>query len=131
MATKNGIRAGEVYISHTTTKEHIERLGVCHCHDEYELLYVVRGSGKYVVEGLEYPIKPRTMMIIPPLQYHCVRIDEDATYERYVVSLTKDDLTDEVRGLLDDFASAPGTFYAADLLSVNVKILITCKKVNV
>ena len=56
-------------------------LNSVHCHDKYEILYVTEGSGKYIVEGAEYPIKPRSLMIFPPLMYHCASVDAGTVYE--------------------------------------------------
>ena len=75
---------GDVYFRYSlsTTKENdISQ----HCHDGYEILYVIDGSGKYVIEGAEYQIKPRTVLFAPPFSYHSLQLDIDSQYERYVL----------------------------------------------
>ena len=47
-------------------------LNVRHIHDLYEILYVVSGNGRYLVEGAEFELKPRTLLLIKPFKYHCV-----------------------------------------------------------
>ena len=56
-----------------------------HCHDRYELLYVLSGAGRFVVEGAEYTVKPRTIMLVRPFEYHCMHLDGDTVYARYCV----------------------------------------------
>ncbi len=56
-----------------------------HCHDHYELLYVARGRGRYVVEGVEYPMEPGTLLLLRPYEYHYV-CPEKGIYERYVIN---------------------------------------------
>ena len=58
--------AGDVYFSYTNNAVMSEKFIAQHCHDGYEILYVVEGSGKYVIEGAEYPIKPGTVLFAPP-----------------------------------------------------------------
>ena len=33
-----------------------------HCHNGYELLFVLRGEGDYIVEGTLYPLRGGTLM---------------------------------------------------------------------
>ncbi len=63
-----------------------------HCHNDYELLYVCKGNGKYVVEGAEYPLEPNTVMLFRPREYHYVCPNKDTTYERYVIYFKRDAL---------------------------------------
>ncbi len=72
-----------------------------HCHDRYELLYVLSGSGKYVVEGAEYAVKPRTIMLVRPFEYHCMRLDEEVVYARYCIHFSASFLGAEGARLLE------------------------------
>ena len=78
---------------------------ISHCHNEYEILFILNGSGRYIVEGREYPIRPRTLMLISPLAYHAVELDKGITYERYVISFSVHNLIDRVRKILSTFFS--------------------------
>ena len=92
-----------------------ENLNSRHCHDKYEIIYVVEGSGKYVVEGVEYLIKPHTLMIFPPLVYHCVSVDPDAAYERTVINFDGSVITECVREAFDrlvESAMPSGAYYS-------------------
>ena len=71
-----------------------------HCHDSYELLFVTEGEGRFVVEGKEYVLSANSLMITKPLEYHCVIINPDVRYERYIIRFTDDDLDTEVASAL-------------------------------
>lgn len=62
-------------------QSHFER----HCHEFCELLYVVNGNGKYVVEGAEYPMRPNTLLLIRPYEFHYVCPDRNSAYERFLI----------------------------------------------
>ena len=78
----------QITYSHTETNRADPSKFESHCHNDFELLYVRQGHGKYVVEGAEYPLQPRTMMLIRPHEYHYVCPDRDSVYERYVINFS-------------------------------------------
>ena len=90
---------GHVHFHHSITEipnsEKFER----HCHNSYELIYVVRGNGKYVVEGAEYPLCPHTVLLLRPYEYHYVCPTSDTPYERYVIHFSQELLLDAAKEL--------------------------------
>lgn len=76
----------------TATESPSTTLFESHCHDNYELLYVLRGKGRCFIEGMEYEIFPNELFLIPPLSYHYVRPSENTPYERAVINFYKEDL---------------------------------------
>ena len=40
-----------------------------HCHERFELLYVTEGSGRCIVEGMEFTIRPRTLFVFLPFSF--------------------------------------------------------------
>ena len=72
-----------------------------HCHDGYELIYVVSGAGTYVVEGDEYTLNTDCLLLMPPHAFHHVKIRSDKSYERYVVNFKDSVFPVEVRDALD------------------------------
>ncbi len=85
---------------HVTVTEHpdpadFER----HCHGMYELIYVIQGEGSYMVEGTEYPLKPHTVMLLLPFEYHYVYLEPDSPYERCVINFASDAPFDAVKTL--------------------------------
>lgn len=94
-----------------------------HCHDGYEILYVANGSGKYVIEGAEYPIRPGTILFAPPFSYHSIYLDPDTQYDRYVLQFFSGDLTTAVQESLSSLNKSlegVGCYYAADALSPSI-----------
>jgi len=94
-----------------------------HCHDKYEILYVTDGFGKIIVEGTVFEIKPGTLMVISPFEYHSMQIDMNNPYERYVLHFSEDDLVDDALVLLRNFMDKEqggGKLYSAGVLSQSV-----------
>lgn len=57
-----------------------------HCHAFYELLYVVQGNGKVLIEGTEYPMRAGSVYFMRPHEFHHAIPDPDGAYERYVIN---------------------------------------------
>ena len=72
-----------------------------HCRDAYNLVFVTNGSGKCVLEGEEYPLAAGTVIISKPLEYYYIEIDRGSRFERYVLELSSQDLTDANLELLE------------------------------
>lgn len=114
---------GDIFLSYANYEIAANKPIAQHCHDSYEILYVVEGSGKYVIEGAEYPIKPRTVLFAPPLSYHSLNFDPDTRYERYVLQFFSNDLTPAAQdflALLTKSLEGVGCYYAADALSPSI-----------
>jgi AraC-like DNA-binding protein len=94
-----------------------------HCHDTYEVLYVLDGEGKFLVEGTAYDIKPGTLMIIRPFEYHSMEINREHQYERYVLNFPASLLVDDAFALLKNFMNCEGgsgKLYSANELSQSI-----------
>ena len=52
-------------------------------HSVYELLYYMDGDATYVIEDRKYKLRKGDLVLIRPLQYHFILIDEPRRYERY------------------------------------------------
>ena len=83
-----------------------DKLSESHCHDLYEILYVISGTGKYIVEGAEYTVAPRTLMLIRPFAYHHLSLDPSVVYERYVIHFHKSAISPEAIKLLENMIAA-------------------------
>ena len=84
-------------------------LNISHCHENYEILFIVNGNGKYIVEGATFDIAPSTLMVIRPFEYHSVQLQDTGVYERYVIEFSDSALVDDARVLLDRLMSDEGT----------------------
>ena len=58
-------------------------LGEVHCHNMFELIYVVSGDVSHVIEGRVYHLQRGDLVLIQPAKYHFLQIDSTAVYERY------------------------------------------------
>lgn len=103
MNSENRTDAGRIRCSYGKSTVGFDKLNISHCHDKYEILYVMEGSGKILIEGRDYPMSANTLIVIPPLEYHCVELDPGAVYERRVIYFGKTDLLPEAQALLSGF----------------------------
>ncbi len=120
---KGRTKPGGIYLQHASFAKTPENLDKRHCHDEYEILYVVDGKGIYVIEGAEYSVKPGTVLFAPPYSYHSIKLDPDAPYERYVLQFSTGDITSETQFFLSSFnktLDGVGCCYAADAISSTI-----------
>ncbi len=85
-----------------------EALCKSHCHYSYELLFVMEGEGLFVVEGKEYLLSARSVMITKPLEYHYVKINPDVKYERYLVRFNDADLREDTATVLEELLGSEG-----------------------
>jgi len=83
-----------------------EKLSESHCHDVYEILFVLRGNGKYIVEGREYTVAPKTLMLIRPFAYHHLSLDNSTVYERYIIHFHKASISPDAIKLLENMTEA-------------------------
>ena len=86
-----------IYASHSefdnSRTEKFER----HCHSNYELIYIWQGEGKYIVEGVEYPLHPRMLLLMRPYEYHYVCPKLGQSYERTVINFEESALPSSLR----------------------------------
>ena len=73
-----------------------------HFHEHYEIIFVSSGVGRLIVEGDEYPIKPGSLVLIPPFKYHHIYIDNEATsYDRHIIHFPIDYLATDGQKILN------------------------------
>lgn len=58
-----------------------------HTHDFIELIYIVSAEASYYVEGMEYRLKERDLIVTPPATHHRIDFHSDIPYERYRMSI--------------------------------------------
>ena len=56
-----------------------------HFHTVYELLYFVQGNADFMIEHRLYKIKPGSLLIAKPGEYHNIVFHSEEPYERYVL----------------------------------------------
>ncbi len=93
-----------------------------YCHDKYEILYVIEGRGRCIIEGTEYPVKPRTAFLFTPLSYHRIFFDESEACDTASVFFDESCIAGSVSEILSGFSlgksgEAPVAFFRADAVS--------------
>lgn len=74
-----------------------------YCHDRYELICFIGGNGKYVVEGKEYSVSPKSVLFLRPLAYHCVRVQEEGV-DFISIKFSPSVLNESVLGMLESLS---------------------------
>lgn len=123
MLKKSSYTHGDFSYSYMLDKRPPDMLDNRHCHDTYEILYVLDGEGRFLVEGTSYDIKPGTLMVIRPFEYHLMEINRDHTYERYVLNFSASSLVDDAFNILKKIMSVDegsGKLYSAGELSQSI-----------
>ena len=97
------IRFKGFYYHHTVTEKPTSADFSRHCHNMYEIIYIKRGSGTFLVEGSTYQIHAGCLLVFRPREFHCVQISEKSPYERLVVHFEEQTVYEEPTLLLDIF----------------------------
>ena len=108
------LKIGNISVSSANNETIPQKLNENHCHDFYEILYVIKGTGKYLVEGAEFVVRPRTLMLFRPFAYHRVSIDEDGGYERLVIHFPKTAVPAQALSMLERISGdddVSGSYY--------------------
>ena len=71
-----------------------------HCHDRYEIYYILHGEVKFLVEGYEYRPKPYSVLLIAPHRFHGLQVISDEPYVRCRIHFSKKLLNRQERELL-------------------------------
>lgn len=107
-----------------------------HLHIHYEIYCLISGGVNYVVENREYPLKPGSILLIRPMEYHMAKILNSDKYERYCVIFPGEilDFVDPQQKLLVPFNSRqfgkPNIFTPSDFSGDNPIELFKAMCVN-
>ncbi len=91
-----------------------------HCHDKYEITYLISSSVRYIVEGSEHNVSHGSLALINPMAYHKVLSDSEESLEGYTVYFNKSVLPENIAVILDSLSSDAdihGLFYSHRVLS--------------
>ena len=118
------VTAERIKIENISSKDNLS-----HCHDRYEILYVIEGRGKCIIEGVEYPVKPRSIFIFAPTVYRAINLDEGSVYDRASIQFEENDVSSSVLDILANFGIgedklSPAAFYSADSVSDQIALLV-------
>ncbi len=95
-----------------------------HFHHCFELLYILRGQGQFVVEGVTYPMLPGSLLVFRPGEFHYVAPEEDTPYERCVAHFSITSFGNDTEVILRDLCRVPmgvGNYYAPEELTQDIR----------
>ena len=69
MYQEDSFKTSQVVYAHTRSDE-ADMEYKMHCHNSYEIYYMVKGNVEYFLEGTSYIPKPGSLLIIPPSCFH-------------------------------------------------------------
>ena len=81
----NHLSFGQLIFSHVSSATTNTETFFRHLHAEYELLFIVKGDGSFIIENESFAIKPNSIFLIPPFKYHVAHIAPLKEYERFYI----------------------------------------------
>lgn len=123
------IFSGTIDVERCKIEKVSQENGFSHCHDKYEILYVIEGHGRCVIEGVEFPVKPRCVFLFPPTVYRALYLDDGTTYDRASIIFDERNVSSSVMDILTRFGTdsdnlSPAAFYSADAVCDQMASLV-------
>ena len=81
MYQEESFKTQKVVYAHTRSDE-ADMEYKMHCHDVYEVYYMISGNVEYLLEGRTYTPRPGSLIIIPPGCFHGLRVLDSDEYNR-------------------------------------------------
>ena len=88
MYQEDSFKTSQVVYAHTRSDE-ADMEYKMHCHNSYEIYYMVKGNVEYFLEGTSYVPKPGSLLIIPPNCFHGPRVLDGSEYHRIRLHLCR------------------------------------------
>lgn len=81
----NTVHFNRLEFSHYVTHNRDNERFVPHHHIDYEILYIMRGSGSFLIEDTSYAFSDGTVFLIPPGIFHVLETPPQNDYERVCI----------------------------------------------
>ena len=94
MYQEDSFKTSQVVYAHTHSDE-ADMEYKMHCHNSYEIYYMVKGNVEYFLEGTSYVPKPGSLLIIPPNCFHGLRVLDGSEYHRIRLHFVPELLTEK------------------------------------
>ena len=109
------LSTGEISVEHLSE---IANFAQNNCHDYYEIIYVISGEGKYALEGREFNLCERTLVLSRPLAYHTIH-SVSIPFEAYALRFSQSSLPAESLLMLERLIADDenGRYFTPDLIS--------------
>ena len=99
MYQEESFKTQKVVYAHTRSDE-ADMEYKMHCHDVYEVYYMISGNVEYLLEGRTYTPRPGSLIIIPPGCFHGLRVLDSDEYNRIRLHFAPELLEEDERALL-------------------------------
>ena len=86
--TKMSLKLGSMNYSRDLSVTVDQSRFYSHVHTSYELLFIFRGEGSFLIEDNEYLCRPNSLFLIPPGRYHMMQLSVPKDYERCVINFS-------------------------------------------
>ena len=94
MYQEDSFKTSQVVYAHTRSDE-ADMEYKMHCHNSYEIYYMVKGNVEYFLEGTSYVPKPGSLLIIPPNCVRGLRVLDGSEYHRIRLHFVPELLTEK------------------------------------
>lgn len=75
----------QISFRHRTTTGEVGMHAALHCHNYFEIIYLVSGDVAHVVEGRHYRVKAGDLILVRPSTAHYLEILSEEPYTRYTI----------------------------------------------
>lgn len=75
-------------IEHKLTTDDFSSIFSRHMHENYEILFLIKGKAKYNSDDIVADLSPCDLVITPQHSYHCIDVDKTKPYERIVFNFS-------------------------------------------
>lgn len=99
MYQEESFKTSLVVYAHTRSDEQDMEYRI-HCHDVYEIYYMISGNVEYMLEGRTYTPRPGSLIIIPPGCFHGLKVLDTDEYNRIRLHIDKGILNGQEQALM-------------------------------
>lgn len=121
---------GTLFFNHCLKTDQTPQDNRPHYHDMYEIIFVKEGDISYLTEDNAYTVRKNSLILTPPKQQHCIRVDRNSTYNRYNLLIKP---TAENRELIQQIPSdLPVVSFDSNSIVIQLfeKMDFYCEKLN-
>ncbi len=111
MKTIENIDSGDISVNYESITPSEDSATFVLCHDKCEIIYITSGDGKYVSEGKNFKISPRSLFISRPFEYRSISLSEGELFSRYIIRFSESSLSDDAKDMFEQMISDEGSTY--------------------
>ena len=83
-----------------------------HCHENYELLFIIQGNSALILNDKKYLLTEGSACVIPPYRYHNIELSPDMAYKRLVIQFEPNEIPKQLFPRFNDrLAKLEGIVY--------------------